>query len=181
MSPPRRAPLRCALWLCAALAAWGGHARATPAAPAPAATATAPAAREEAPPWQDRSELEQESMGWALVRMMVVLGLVIALTYLTLNVGLRRLMGLAPGALRRASVVTVVERIPLDPKRVLFVVKAAGEYLLVGGSDGGMSLLSRLDTAEVQRIEREKAAPAATSPFLQKLLSRRGGSPPPSA
>jgi hypothetical protein len=64
----------------------------------------------------------------------------------------------------------------------LFVVRAAGEYLLLGGGDGGIALVSKLDPAEVERLQREKPpAPLALSPFLQKLLTRRGGTPPPTA
>jgi flagellar protein FliO/FliZ len=126
-----------------------------------------------------------EGMGWVLVRTVVVLGLVVGLVYLVLNVGLRRLMGIKgiglPGGAQ--PLVAVMQRIPLDPKRSLFVVKAAGEYLLVGGGDGSLTLISKLDAEAVARFEREQSTPSAplVSPFLQKLLSRKGGSPPPSA
>jgi len=126
---------------------------------------------------------ENEGMGWTLFRTFVVLVLVLGLIYLTLNHGLRWLMGIrAPGA-GREPLVRVVERVPLDPKRSLFVVKAAGEYLLVGGGEGPLNLISKLDPAEVSRIEAARTAPAVPliSPFLQKLLSRKGGSAPPSA
>jgi flagellar biogenesis protein FliO len=141
------------------------------------------------PPFEDKYSLdspeppEGESVGWALFRSTMVLGAVLALIYLVLNVGLRRMMGLRLGAGGREPLVQVVERVPLDPKRSMFVIKAAGEYLLVGGGDGALNLISKLDPAEVARLERERVTPATPviSPFLQKLLSRRGGSQPPSA
>ncbi|NMO21597.1 FliO/MopB family protein [Pyxidicoccus fallax] len=129
---------------------------------------------------------EQESLGWTLVRTLLVLGAVVASIYLTLNVGLRRLMGLQAVSAGRQPLVSVVERLPLDQRRSLFVVKAAGEYLLVGGGEAGLQLLSKLDTEAVERLraQRPETNVVPLSPFLQKLLSRRsGGSPsqPPGA
>ena len=160
------------------------------AAPVPAPATASPAAE---PSWEDptldssaKAGEEQESLGWTLVRTLLVLGAVIASIYLTLNVGLRRLMGLQGQSLGRQPVVSVVERLPLDPKRSLFVVKAADEYLLVGGGEAGLQLLSKLDREAVERIreQRPQTAVVPLSPFLQKLLSRRSGgsqSQPPGA
>lgn len=126
--------------------------------------------------------IEDESLIWTLVRTFLILGFVIACIYVVLNFGLRRMMGLkATGAGGQNALVTVVERIPLGPKQTLLVLKAAGEYLLVGSADSGMNLIAKLETEEVERLQRERAvATGSMSPFLQKLLSR-GGHPPPSA
>lgn len=124
---------------------------------------------------------EDESLIWTLVRTFLVLGVVIACIYVVLNFGLRRMMGLKPGGQGTHALVTVVDRIPLDPKHTLLVLKAAGEYLLVGSGDAGMNLIAKLQTEEVERLQRDRTeAAGAMSPFLQKLLSR-GGHPPPSA
>lgn len=159
-------------------------------------TATRQKAPEEEPRWEDPSidaaatateaEAEPESMGWMLIRTLLVLGAVVASIYLTLNVGLRRLMGLQGTAPGKQTVVSVVERLTLDPKRVLFVVKAADEYLLLGGGEAGLQLLSKLDLEAVERIraQRPQTNVVPLSPFLQKLLSRRSGgssSQPPGA
>lgn len=131
------------------------------------------------------AEEEPESLGWTLVRTLFMLGAVVASIYLTLNVGLRKLMGLQGVSKGRASVVSVVERVPLDQRRTLYVLKAAGEYLLVGGGEEGLQLLSKLDTAAVEQLHAEQQRPASSAvpmtPFLQKLLTRRTGSTPPSA
>jgi flagellar biogenesis protein FliO len=122
---------------------------------------------------------EELNLGWTLVRTMVVLGMVVALVYLALNVGLRKLLGIKPTA--GTSLVTVLERVALDQRRSLFVVEAAGEVLLIGGSDNSLTLLSKLDRAEVERLRAERAAskPVQLSPFLQKLLGRKDAPPPP--
>lgn len=130
-----------------------------------------------------QSERDERSLGSLAFQTFLALGIVILLVYLTLNYGLRRMMGLRPIAFGgRARLVDVVERIPLDQKKAMYVVKAAGEYLLVGGTEGGLNLISKLDGEAVAQVQRDNAAAAASaapvSPFLQKLLSRRDGTPP---
>lgn len=123
----------------------------------------------------------EESLGFMLFRTVLVLGIVVAGAYVSLW-ALKRMMGIRGVAGAGASVVTLMERIPLDQKRALFVVKAAGEYLLIGGGEGSLSLLSKLDGAEVERLQEQKPSGAvALSPFLQKLLARKGGPTPPAA
>jgi len=119
------------------------------------------------------------SLGLQLVQTLVTLSLVLGLVYLVLNVGLRKLMGGAAAAAPAGALVAVVARMPLEPRRTLYVLRAAGEYLLVASSESGVSFLSRLDAAEVERLQATPGQGApAFSPFLEKLLSRRGGPPP---
>ncbi len=158
----------------------GAQAPAQPAAAAP--ELAAPAKGELPDPFEAQPTAEEsESMGWMLVRTVLLLLAVLASIYLTLNVGLRKLMGLQGVGVGRQSVVSVVERVPLDQRKALFVLKAADEYLLVGSGEGGLQLLSKLDTQAVERIraERPPANVVPLTPFLQKLLSRRTGSTPP--
>ncbi len=196
-----RVPIpRPVLLLCASLllALPVGAAEAPAAAPATPASAQAPAAQAPAaespsaidapgplfpmeglePAADGRVPEEPESLGWMLMRTLLLFGLVVLSIYLTLNVGLRRLMGLQGVPMGRPSVVSVVERVALDQRRTLFVLKAADEYLLVGGGESGLQLLSKLDTASVERIrtERPPAPVVPLSPFLQKLLARREAS-----
>lgn len=118
------------------------------------------------------------NLGWTLFRTMLVLAMVVGLAWLTLNVGLRKLLGIRP--VSGTHLVNVLERVPLDQKRSLFVVEAAGEILLVGGGDGSLSLISKLDRAEVDKLRATGAAqPLQLSPLLQKLLGRKGSAPPP--
>lgn len=116
---------------------------------------------------------EPESMVGTLFRTFLVLGVIVGLIYITLNFGLRKMMGVRGVSLGKASLVKVVERIPLDPKRTLFVIEAAGEYLLVGGADTNLNLIAKLPPEEVARVIAErKVATARPHPFLQRLLSR---------
>lgn len=119
---------------------------------------------------------EELGFGWALLRLFVVLGLVVAITYLVLNQGLRRLLGLKGlvGA-RSGAVLEVVERAPLDPKGALYVVRAAGDYLLLGRSEAGLSMLAKLDAEEVKRLLESRPSPGA---LLQRLMPKGGGQEP---
>lgn len=128
-------------------------------------------------------DTEPESLGGTLARTLLVLGVVVGLIYLTLNYGLRRMMGVRGAPMGRSQLVQVLERIPLDPKRAMFVVRAGGEYLLVGGGEDGLSLITRLDGPSVQAVLDAKKVAPSMSPFLQKLLiQRRSPEPqPPSA
>ncbi len=65
---------------------------------------------------------------------------------------------LATGRTRGAHVLDVVARLPLEPRRSLYVVEVAGKTLLVGTSEMGLSVLSELDGAEV----RARAVPRQT-------------------
>ena len=171
----------------------------TPAAasPTPAAasaplveSSTRPPSLEAAPPTSPVTGLEPslmgggeeapESLGWMLTRTLLMFGAVVGCIYLTLNVGLRKLMGLQGVGLGRPAVVSVVERVSLEPRRTLFVLKAAGEYLLVGSGDNGLQLLSKLDADAVERIraDRPPAPVVPLTPFLQKLLARRAATQP---
>lgn len=122
---------------------------------------------------------EDLDVGWALLRTVVVLGIVVMLAWLTLNVGLRKLLGIRPTV--GTQLISVLERVPLDQKRALFVVEAAGEVLLVGGGDAGLSLLAKLDKAEVDRLRAATSSGGAVklSPLVQKLLGRKDVPPPP--
>jgi flagellar biogenesis protein FliO len=90
-------------------------------------------------------------------------------------------MGVRAMGQRLVGMVTVLERFPLGPKQSLLVVKAGQEVLLLGLGEGQVSLLTKLDPKEVERLVAERASAPSLSPFLQKLLSRRGGPPPPTA
>lgn len=143
-----------------------------------------------APEGIDPDQLDErgESMAGTLLRTVLVLGVVLAAIYLTLNVGLRRLMGLGTtGARGNQALVSVVERHAVGPRHALLVVRAGTDYLVVGQTEAGMSLLSKIEPSQVEahavaRAAAPTAQVPALSPFLQKLLARKGDtrqSPPP--
>jgi len=87
------------------------------------------------------------SYGDLLVTSLIVLGGVCVAAYV-----LVRLVGrfLATGRVRGAHLLDVIARVPLEPRRSLYVVEVAGKTLLVGTSEMGLSVLSELDGGEVR-------------------------------
>ncbi len=82
------------------------------------------------------------SLGAALAQTLITLAAVCALAWWVLRWAARRGVGRGP-----AGVITVVDRVALDPRRTLFVVRVGAKALLLGGSDGSLSVLSELDPA----------------------------------
>lgn len=127
----------------------------------------------------DRPDYVEDTEGLlgSLVRMVLVLGLVLALVYVTLNWGLRKLLRISPV---RNAIVKVHERVPLDAKKTIYLVEAGDEFLLLGVGESEVSCLTRLD-AERMRAALAKRSEAASAPvlsgkpFWERLLVK----PPP--
>lgn len=80
---------------------------------------------------------------------------------------------LATGRVRGAHLLDVIARVPLEPRRSLYVVEVAGKTLLVGTSEMGLSVLTELDANEV----RARAVPRQSFGELVRAAwqRRRGG------
>jgi len=109
--------------------------------------------------------------GTFLLESLLILALVCALAWIVIRFGLRRLQpGLGGEAGGKGAPLRVVARLPLEPRRTLFIVEAAGKALLVGTTDQGpMATLAELDPAAVHAAE--ASAPPRRS-FLE-LLRRK--------
>lgn len=93
-------------------------------------------------------------MGAAVARMGVATLLVCLLAVLVLSLLRRRGVGTrgsVPSSLR------VVAQLSLEPRRTLYVVEAAGRFLLVGVGEGPMAVLAELSAEAAKRIEAEGA------------------------
>lgn len=108
--------------------------------------------------------------GEMLVGSLLVLGLVCLVAWLVVRIGTRRFW--SP---RGGGVLEVVARVPLEPRRSLYVVEVAGKTLLVGTSEMGLSVLSELDADRV-RTDLERPSPRSFAQALRAVLGR--GKPP---
>lgn len=109
------------------------------------------------------------SYGDLLITSIVVLSIVCVVAFATV-----KLVGrfLATGRTRGAHLLDVVARVPLEPRRSLYVIDVAGKTLLVGTSEMGLSVLSELDGAEV----RARAVPRPTfADLVRGAWARRRG------
>ncbi len=112
------------------------------------------------------------SYGDLLVTSLLVLGGVSVAAFVVVRVFGRLL---ATGRARGAHLMDVVARVPLEPRRSLYVVEVAGKTLLVGTSEMGLSVLTELDAGEV----RARAVPrVGFVELVRDALARRRGGPP---
>ena len=83
---------------------------------------------------------------------------------------------LATGRTRGAHLLDVVARVPLEPRRSLYVVEVAGKTLLVGTSEMGLNVLSELDAAEVRSrvVERPTFAEMVKQAWAKRKGLSRG-------
>jgi flagellar protein FliO/FliZ len=80
------------------------------------------------------------SLLWMMVQTIFVLAFMCGLAYVVLRVLPRR-----AGGVSLSSMVQVIDRVPLDQRKSLYVVKVAGQWLLIGSSETGVHLISELD------------------------------------
>ncbi len=154
-------------------------------APAPVVAPSPAVDRTSAPDKAERGDWEEpgsESLWGAILKMFVVLALVVALAWLTLNVGLRKLLKVGPA---QAGLVRVHERIPLEPKKSVYVVEAAGQFLLLGVGEREVTRVGELDPEKARALLSQRAELATESkPFWDRLLvkppnKRQSGGEPP--
>jgi flagellar biosynthetic protein FliO len=120
---------------------------------------------------------ELPSLGGSIALSFVSLGLVCLLAYVALRWLARRGVGQAAGPLK------VLARCPLEPRRSVYLIEAAGRCFLVGVGDGPMALLAEVD-AKAVNADAGIPAPRFGDVFSRALargaaaVRRAPGSPP---
>jgi len=105
-------------------------------------------------------------LGWeSLALSFVSLGAVCVVAWAALKLLAGRGVGRASGAIR------VVARCPLEPRRSVYVIEAAGRCFLVGVGDGPMALLAELEAAALPEEQ------IAARPWFAEVLARALGRP----
>jgi len=89
---------------------------------------------------------ELPSLGGSLATSLVSLGIVCVVAYVCLRFLGRRGVGRVAGPIR------VLARCPLEPRRSLYLIEAAGRCFLVGVGDGPMTMLAELQGADVAAL-----------------------------
>jgi flagellar biogenesis protein FliO len=113
------------------------------------------------------------SYGDLLVTSLLVLGAVCVAAVVAVRVVGRLL---AAGRIRGAHLLDVVARVPLEPRRSLYVVEVAGKTLLVGTSEMGLSVLSELDAGEVRaRVQAQPSFGELVRAAWQRRKARGAG------
>ena len=109
----------------------------------------------------DKQKLTEKSPAFSshnytsmIFRMLWVLAVVLILAYLSIRFLLPRLTAIRH---MKNSRLTLIERLPIDQKKVLYLVRADNQEFLLGGSDNHLTLLQELSTeSKITTPETEK-------------------------
>jgi len=112
------------------------------------------------------------SFTWLVLQTLLILAAVCLLAYLLLRWGMRRFQGGPAGA---GSALKVLDRLPLEPRRALYVVEVGNRILLLGTSEQQTTLLAELDEETAQLLRAEWSAPAAGRKSFREVLSEKMG------
>ena len=88
-----------------------------------------------------------------------------------------RRMGLG----RVAGPMHLVGRLPLDGRRVLYLVRVADRVLIVGASEGGLTKLGELDGEQVVGESQAQQGPSSFAQLWRQVRQARAKVPDPEA
>ena len=109
------------------------------------------------------------------------------LAYMILGKMLPKLLQMTPAgqvgltATAPKGLITLLDRLPLDAKRSLFIVKVEDEFFLVGVTEQSMQMLAKLDLSEASALHSaEGSQPFAGLSRFASLLSNKSEKETPS-
>lgn len=100
------------------------------------------------------------------IEVLLALGGVLVLAYVTLRVGLPRVFGMQISA---SGPIRVVARYPLEPKKTLYLVKTGTQVFLIGTSESQVQYLTAVtpeNAVEMLESARAEEAPRKAFPSL---------------
>ncbi len=100
------------------------------------------------------------------IEVLLALGGVLVLAYVTLRVGLPRMFGMHISA---SGPIRVVARYPLEPKKTLYLVKTGTQVFLIGTSESQVQYLTAVapeNAVEMLESARAEEAPRKAFPSL---------------
>lgn len=112
--------------------------------------------------------------GELLASSLIVLVVVCVLALVVVRLA-RKYLGAPRGS--ALGLLDVVARVPLEPRRSLYVVEVAGKALLVGTSEMGLTVLTELDREQVRA--RPTVERRGFVELVQAALARRRARPKP--
>lgn len=115
--------------------------------------------------------------GWLLLETTLILVVVCVLAYLSIRLVARRAGSLGRGA---GSQLEVLDRLVLEHRRSVYVVRAGSSTLLLGAGDSEVTLLCDLDSDEWTNLGDAVAKPRPFGRILEAVTKQRGSKQPPS-
>jgi flagellar biogenesis protein FliO len=86
------------------------------------------------------------SLGWLFVKTLIAMVIVIALAFICIRYLLPRLQ---MAKQRGKSRIQIIERIGLEPRKALYIIKVGNKAAVVGSSDHNLSKLIDLDADDL--------------------------------
>jgi flagellar protein FliO/FliZ len=105
------------------------------------------------------------------LKVITILGCVVVFAFAGLRFWLPKLTGIRGTA---SGPMHVAWRLALEPRKMLYIVRAGSDYVLVAASDAGVQLLTSLDTGKIEAALRESSVKPAVG-FEFASLMRPGG------
>lgn len=83
------------------------------------------------------------------IEVLIALGGVLILAYVTLHFGLPRMMGMRTSA---AGPIRVLARYPLEPKKTLYLVKTGSQVVLIATAENRVEYLTALEPENAAQV-----------------------------
>jgi flagellar biogenesis protein FliO len=103
------------------------------------------------------------------VKLMLVLAGIVALAYAALRLWLPKLSGLQQQA---KGPIQVLARMPLEPRKNLYIIKAGADYLLVGTAENSVHMISPLQAEALAGYAEAAVKPDTAAPDFLTVLRR---------
>ena len=108
------------------------------------------------------------------LKVIATLAGVVVLAFFALRLWLPKLTGIRGTP---SGPMNIVWRLALEPRKTLYIVRAASDYVLLAASDAGVQFLTSLDPGALEAALRELSAKPAVRSEFASLLRRRGARP----
>ncbi len=106
-----------------------------------------------------------DSLWPTFIRTVIMLSAVCLLAYLLLGKLMPRLMNIEPPTAPR-RLLKVVDRLAIDQKRSVMILQLGDDYFLVGAAEQNITLMSKLDAEQIERLVAESGP---SNPGLARL------------
>ena len=125
--------------------------------------------------FMERRSLETSSLLWSTLKMLIVLVLVCLIAIFTLRFFLPKLSGFRT---EEGDFIQILRRIPLEPRKSIFLIRVGERYHLLGVADQNVNHLMEVPLEEIKDLlsDLKQASLKQKGSFLKVLQNRSLGS-----
>jgi hypothetical protein len=105
------------------------------------------------------------------LKVIAILAGVVVFAFFALRLWLPKLTGVRGAS---GGPMNIVWRLALEPRKTLYIVRAASDYVLLAASDAGVQFLTSLDPGTLEAALRELSERPAVRSEFASLIRRRG-------